>query len=110
MWKALTGTAMVGVSNIRWWSRQEVENEIALNFDSVPVLLQQLLDEGVGDATTRKMLDIYQADPLRLEVSFAAGRVESLRKYGRALVDDIENRGLLPNVDAVIPSSAAPRS
>ncbi|KAK3233173.1 hypothetical protein CYMTET_56513 [Cymbomonas tetramitiformis] len=128
MWKALTGTAMVGFSNIRWWSRQEVENEIALNFDSVPALLQRLLDEGVGDATTRKMLDIYQADPLRLEVSFAAGydgltnllattyalegdrleillvyrRVESLRKYGRALVDDIENRGLLPNVDAVI--------
>ncbi|KAK3272857.1 hypothetical protein CYMTET_18867, partial [Cymbomonas tetramitiformis] len=119
---------MVGFFNIRWWSRQEVENEIALNFDSVPVLLQQLLDEGVGDATTREMLDIYQADPLRLEVSFAAGydgltnllattyamegdrleillvyrRVESLRTYGRALVDDIENRGLLPNVDAVI--------
>eukprot|EP00854_Cymbomonas_tetramitiformis_P003509 gene3509-4413_t len=129
MWKALTGTAaMVGFSNIRWWSRQEVENEIALHFNSVPVLLQQLLDEGVGDATTRNMLGIFHADPLRLEVSFAAGydgltdllattyamegdrlgillvymRVESLRKYGRALVDDIENRGLLLNVDAVI--------
>ncbi|KAK3260644.1 hypothetical protein CYMTET_30410 [Cymbomonas tetramitiformis] len=113
MWKALTGTAMVGFSNIRWCSRQEVENEIALHFNSVHVLLQQLLDEGVGDATTRKMLDIFHADPLRLEVSFAAGsggltdllattyamegdrleillvyrRVESLREYGRALVD-----------------------
>ncbi|KAK3257641.1 hypothetical protein CYMTET_33283 [Cymbomonas tetramitiformis] len=73
LWKSLTSQAMVGFSNIRWWSRQEVENEICLNFGLLPSFLAQLESDGVGDATTKKMASVYAKDPLRLEVSFAAG-------------------------------------
>ncbi|KAK3246614.1 hypothetical protein CYMTET_43856 [Cymbomonas tetramitiformis] len=133
MWKSLTQHAMVGYSTIRWWSRQEVENEISENWHHVPNFLHQLEDEGVGDATTRRMLEIYAANPLLLEVSFAAGydgtaqllrttyemegdrleillvfrRVEAVRAFGRSLGDP-DNRGILPNVDAVIRRAMVP--
>ncbi|KAK3282981.1 hypothetical protein CYMTET_9304 [Cymbomonas tetramitiformis] len=70
----------------------------------------------LGDATTRKMRTLYEADPLLLEVSFAAGyggtlamlkttyelegdrleihlvyrREEALRAFGRSLLDELE--------------------
>ncbi|KAK3258528.1 hypothetical protein CYMTET_32430 [Cymbomonas tetramitiformis] len=106
-----------------------------LNFHLLPTFLQQLEIEEVGDATTRKMRAIYDSDPIGLEVSFAAGydgtlsllkttyelegdrleillvfrRIEALRSFGRSLRGDVENRGLLPNVDAVIRRSLVPK-
>eukprot|EP00854_Cymbomonas_tetramitiformis_P032151 gene32151-40665_t len=124
----MTEGSLVSFSNIRWWSKQEVENGIAENFSLLLPFLLRLEADGIGDATTKKMLAIYRKDPILLQVSFAAGldgvlnllkttyelegdrleillvfrRVESLRAYGRRLQDDDENRGLLPNVDAVV--------
>ncbi|KAK3258675.1 hypothetical protein CYMTET_32288 [Cymbomonas tetramitiformis] len=128
LWSKMTEGSLVSFSNIRWWSKQEVENGIAENFSLLLPFLLRLEADGIGDATTKKMLAIYRKDPILLQVSFAAGldgvlnllkttyelegdrleillvfrRVESLRAYGRRLQDDDENRGLLPNVDAVV--------
>ncbi|KAK3273204.1 hypothetical protein CYMTET_18543 [Cymbomonas tetramitiformis] len=125
---------MVGFSNVRWWSRQEVENGICENFGDLHAFLQELESDGVGDATTRKMQALHQVDPLLLQVSFAAGydgtlsmlkttyemegdrleillvyrRVEALRAFGRSLREDDANRGTLPNVDAVIRRAMTP--
>ncbi|KAK3274196.1 hypothetical protein CYMTET_17609 [Cymbomonas tetramitiformis] len=66
LWKSFTNSAMVGFSNVRWWSRQEVENEICLNFGDLPAFLTALDTQNVGDATTRKMRTLYEADPLLL--------------------------------------------
>ena len=135
IWKSLIGEAMKGFSNTRWWSKEEVEVQIAMNFGQLREFLRRLDSEGVGDATTKKMIAIYEADPLLLELSFAAmldgaerlvsvtgemegerleilllySRMEGLRSFGRALRDDEENRGLLPNVDALIKRTLKPK-
>ncbi|KAK3247415.1 hypothetical protein CYMTET_43083 [Cymbomonas tetramitiformis] len=134
LWKELTGTTLVSFSNTRWWSKQEVANSIAINFGLLPRFLEQLSARGIGDATTKKMIALHRNDPLKLQVGFAAGldglmlmlsttyelegdrleillafrRIEALRAYGRQLVSDSENRGLLPNVDALIRRSLEP--
>ena len=36
-------------------------------------------------------------------------RVEELREYGRKLRSDTENRGLLPNIDAVVRRALEPK-
>ena len=72
IWKDMIGTAMVGFSTIRWWSKAEVQNEIAVNFGQLLSFLRRLDTEGIGDATAKKMLEIYHAGPLWLELSFAA--------------------------------------
>ena len=46
--------------------------QIAMNFGQLREFLRRLDSEGVGDATTKKMIAIYEADPLLLELSFAA--------------------------------------
>ncbi|KAK3279677.1 hypothetical protein CYMTET_12447 [Cymbomonas tetramitiformis] len=130
----MTNRALVSFSNTRWWSKQEVENNIALNFGQLSRFLELLDSRGIGDATTKKLLSIYKSDPLKLKVSFAAGldgllsmlkttyelegdrleivlafrRIETLRAYGRQLLSVSENRGLLPNVDVVIRMSLEP--
>ncbi|KAK3280462.1 hypothetical protein CYMTET_11697 [Cymbomonas tetramitiformis] len=134
LWKQKTRTTLASFSNTRWWSRQEVENNITLHFGLLPEFLEELESRGIGDATTKKMLSIYRRDPLQLEVFFAAGydglmrmlqttynlegdrlaillafrQVESLRAYGSQLAFDNEKRGLLPNTDAVIRRALEP--
>jgi hypothetical protein len=133
----MIGTAMVGYSTIRWWSKAEVQNEIALNYGQLLPFLLRLDRDDIGDATTKKMIAILRADPLWLELSFAASldggqrlvsatgemegdrleilllarRVEALRSFGRALQSDdaVDNRGLLPCVDACIRRSIEAR-
>jgi hypothetical protein len=126
---------MKSFSNTRWWSKEEVEVQIARNFGQLRAFLRRLDNEGVGDATTKKMIAIFDADPLLLELSFAAildgaerlvsvtgemqgehleilllfSRMEGLREFGRKLRDDEENRGLLPNVDALVRRALEPK-
>ena len=135
IWKEQIGTAMIGYSTIRWWSKAEVQNEIAVNYGLLEPFLMRLDSGGIGDATTKKMLAILRADPLWLELSFCASldggqrlvsatgemegdrleillvarRIEALRAFGRALQKDDENRGLLPGVDACIRRSIEAR-
>ncbi|KAK3249423.1 hypothetical protein CYMTET_41149 [Cymbomonas tetramitiformis] len=114
---------MVGFSNVRWWSRQEVENGICENFGDLHAFLQELESDGVGDATTRKikvsfaagydgtlsmLKTTYEMEGDRLEILLVYRRVEALRAFGRSLREDDANRGTLPNVDAVIRRAMTP--
>ena len=124
-WKSIVGEGMKGFSNIRWHSKAEIVVEIGKNFGSVPSFLLTLLELGIGDATTNKMIGIYERDPLLLELSVAAymdiellisttyemegerleillvySRVERLRELGRRIKS--RGRGVLVNVEAVI--------
>jgi hypothetical protein len=131
LFSSLIGVAMKQFSTIRWYSKMEVIIQIGENFGMVPGFLQQLLDLGIGDATSNKMMDIYKRDPLWLQLSIAAhmdmekimttcfemegerleilllhSRIEALRQFGASLRDDATNRGVLHNVDALIRRNA----
>lgn len=62
---------MKGFSNIRWFSREEVCNELATHFASLPGFIDNLLEDEVGDVLTKKMKAIICAhgDALELELA-----------------------------------------
>jgi hypothetical protein len=124
-WKLIVGEGMKGYSNIRWHSKGEIIIEISKHFAALPDFLAKLLELGIGDATTNKMIAIYERDPLVLEVSMAAHRdiellisttyemegerleillvykrVELLRDLGRRITS--RARGVLVNVENAI--------
>jgi hypothetical protein len=124
-WKSIVGEGMKGYSNIRWHSKGEIIIEICKHFTSLPDFLAKLLELGIGDATTTKMISIYERNPLLLELSMAAhmdiellisttyemegerleillvySRVECLRALGSRIKS--RARGILLNVESAI--------
>ena len=60
-----------GTLQIRWCSRDEVQNEIARNFGALPGFLQTLVDREIGDALPKKMLKLYDENTKTLEAELA---------------------------------------
>ena len=71
-WKAILGVPVVSFSKVRWWSRWEIMNQIGMNFGSVPDFLAGLDADDIGDATTRKMLEVLTNQRAELELELAA--------------------------------------
>ena len=71
-WKAIIDGAVAGFSKVRWWSRWEIMNEIAINFGAVPDFLASLDADNIGDATTKKMVDLLRNHSPQLELELAA--------------------------------------
>ena len=53
------GVAMKHYSSVRWWSRWELMEQLALNFGSMGKLLTLLVQRSIGDATTKALVSIY---------------------------------------------------
>jgi hypothetical protein len=125
LWHSMIGESVKGFSNVRWYCRAEIMMQIAQHFDKVPKLLDELLEREIGDATTKKMLEIYATSLAELKVSLAAildmrrlvattyelegdrleillayERIEALRNFGRRVARG--DAGSLPNVDALL--------
>ncbi|KAL1526815.1 hypothetical protein AB1Y20_015507 [Prymnesium parvum] len=62
---------MKGFSNIRWFSREQVCNEIALNFSAVTNYVEKLLADEIGDALPKKMNEILKTRAANLELELA---------------------------------------
>lgn len=71
LWKEVTGGTMKGFSTIRWFSREEAYNELALNFASLPNYVDNLLSDEIGDALTQKMKSILSRNGEALELELA---------------------------------------
>jgi len=122
----MIGEAVKGFSNVRWYCRAEIMMQIAMHFDKVPAFLNELVEREICDATTTRMLALYEDSEAELRLAFAAmldmrplvattyelegdrleilvayERIEVLRSLGRRLGE----AGTLPNVDAVLRSS-----
>lgn len=123
-WQAILGKGMSSYSKVRWWSRWEMMQELALNFGALPDFLMSLENDGIGDATTKKMLDIltnqrqelelelavvisyerlclatYRMEGDRLELLLVYSTIETLRQFGRDLGKDASD---LPSVAALL--------
>lgn len=122
-WKELIGGSVVGYSTTRWYSRAEIEIQLALNFGLLRTALDRFEEREYGDAHTRALRRIYNENNAQLELEFAAmldqqrlvaatyalegdrleilaayDTIEALRAYGRSLGED----GTLVNADAVM--------
>ena len=127
LWLEKSGQAMEGYSPIRWHSKAMVEMQLGENFAVLPDFLLELVADGIGDATTKTMLEIYTDDPLNLELQIAAvmdlkkivsttyelegerleillafRRLESLRALGRSIKDPMQARSVLRNASALV--------
>jgi len=71
-WQAILGGSMASYSKVRWWSRWDIMNEIATNFGAIPPFIASLDADGIGDATTQKMLDVVTNRRSTLELELAA--------------------------------------
>lgn len=62
---------MKGFSNIRWFSREEVCNELAMNYAVLPNFVEQLLNDEIGEALPKRMHEILltSADKLQAELA-----------------------------------------
>lgn len=71
LWRTMIGSSMKGFSTIRWFSREEVCNELAENYGSLQDFMEQLIEDEIGDAHPRKMASILanQKEELRLELA-----------------------------------------
>ena len=123
-WSAILGKAVSGYSKVRWWSRWEIMQELALNFGSLLQFVTDLDRDNIGDATTKKMLTIltnqskelelelaavmsceqlckatYRMEGDRLELLLVHRTVEELRQFGKSLGKDASN---LPSVTALL--------
>lgn len=127
-WEAILGHGCATFSKVRWWSRWDVMQEIALNFGALPDFLRSLAENDIGDATTSKMQEIimnnnqelklqlaavmscerlynatYRLEGDRLELLLVHRTIESLRTFGIHLGHDPAD---LPSVAALIRQSA----
>ncbi|KAG8458651.1 hypothetical protein KFE25_008448 [Diacronema lutheri] len=125
LWHSTIGESVKGFSSVRWYCRAEIMMQIAQHFDKVPKLLEELREREIGEATTKKMLEIYATSLAELKVSLAAildmrrliattyelegdrleillayERIEALRSLGRRVARG--DAGSLPNVDALL--------
>ena len=123
-WAAILGHSVSSYSTVRWWSRWDIYQEIALNFGAVPQFLADLDRDSIGDATTKKMLAVinnkrkelelelaavlscerlynatYRLEGDRLELLLVYRTIEELREFGRTLGQDSSN---LPSVAALL--------
>jgi hypothetical protein len=123
-WEAILGKGCSKYSKVRWWSRWEIMQEIATNFGALPNFLADLDNNNIGDATTKKMIEILtnQKDALELELAAVMScerlctatyrlegdglelllthrTIEALRMFGRTIGTDASN---LPNVAALL--------
>lgn len=123
IWAALIGEAVEGFSEIRWWCKAMIMMQIARAFPKLKLFLDKLVQENVGDATTKTMLEIYANNTVKLKVQLAAmldmrkvvsithilegdgavilqafPLVEEIRNLGNSLTQV----GSLPNVEAVL--------
>ena len=62
LWKNRTGTAVLSLSETRWWSKWEVANQLMNLFGDVRPFLDDAEEEDVGHATRTKMQAILD-DP-----------------------------------------------
>lgn len=129
LWRAAVAPQTVpGFSNVRWYSKAEIQFVLAENFHKIQPFLQDLDAHKYGDATRKKlhsffddpaqakmlrlqlaaMLDFrpvvkttYELEGDRLEILLVYERIERLRALGRAMAND-GAKGVLPNVDAAL--------
>lgn len=125
-WASLVHPAKVpGYSKVRWYSKAEIQFVQAENAHQLAPFMRILQQRGIGDATTRKMVEIlqsqgtqlmlelagmldirslvrttYELEGDRLEVLLLYSRIETLRSLGRSLRANAD--GILPNADAVL--------
>ena len=71
-WKSIIDGPVPGFSKVRWWSRWEIMKQVAENFSQLPAFLNSLDDDDIGDATTKKMLDVLNNNKDALELELAA--------------------------------------
>lgn len=71
LWKEQIGSAMKGFSNIRWFSREEVCNELAENFACLSGYIDTLLEDEIGDALPKKMHEILSKQGKELQAELA---------------------------------------
>ena len=125
-WQAILGKCVSSYSTVRWWSRWEIMEELALNFGALPQFLTDLSNDGIGDATTKKMLNMvkhqhkelelelaavlscerlcratYRMEGDRLEMLLVYRNIEELREFGRSLRIS-QNSSNLPSVAALL--------
>ena len=123
-WEAILGKGCSKYSKVRWWSRWEIMQEIATNFGALPNFLADLDNNDIGEATTKKMIEILTNQKNELELELAAvmscerlctatyrlegdglelllthSTIEALRDFGRTLGNDPSN---LPSVAALL--------
>ena len=127
-WAAIVGGSVPSYSKVRWWSRWEIMQQIALNFGALPQFLADLDRDGIGDATTKKMLDVvtnqraalelelaavlscericsatYKGEGDRMELLLMWRIIEELRAFGRRLGQEASD---LPSVAALLRNTA----
>lgn len=128
IWKDIVAPTLVpGFSAVRWHSKAEIMFVIAQHFDKLEEFLQELDDLEYGDATRKKLRQIYTNSKKELQLQLAAildlkpivketydlegdrleillvyPRVEALRKLGES-IKRYED-GVLPNVQALLRS------
>lgn len=133
LWRETVAPQRVpGFSNTRWYAKAEIEFVIAENFNRLTGFMQRLEEYGYGEASRRKlqsilsdqqtatelklqlaaMLDIrrlvrttYELEGERLELLLVYHRIEELRAFGRALIED-EGGTVLPNLDGALRAAA----
>lgn len=126
LWKEMVApTRVPGFSNVRWYAKAEIMFVLATHFDKLSDFLDELDEYDYGDATRRKMRDIfenqrsdlqlqltgmldlrplvkttYELEGDRLEILLVYRRVQGLRELGESIkhYDD----GCLPNVQALL--------
>lgn len=127
-WKQLLGGSMKGFSTIRWFSREELCNELAVNFGLLPSFVESLVADEIGDAHTKKMHEILrtQGDVMQLELActldakptiatcyslegdglcilLARRKLDELISWGTSIGDRAES---MPNVAALLRARA----
>lgn len=130
LWRdTVAPTTVPGFSNVRWWSKAEIQMVLAQHCHELKPFIALLQARGIGQATTTKMANIlqskyedltlelaaildvrhlvkttYDLEGDRLEILVAYERLESLRSFGRQLARNED--GMLPNVDSLLRSRA----
>jgi hypothetical protein len=60
LWKELIGKVAQGFSNVRWYCTAEIAMQISKHYHLLGTFLEKLEFQGIGQATTTKMMDIYK--------------------------------------------------
>lgn len=130
LWRAAVSPEQVpGYSAVRWHAAAEIQFVMARNFEKLDGFLQSLDEHGYGDATRKRLHEIfdpacsrltlklqlaavldmevlvkttYELEGDRVELLLVYNRIERLRRLGEVLSKGGE--GVLPNVDAVLRS------
>lgn len=71
LWRERLGGSMKGFSTIRWFSREELCNELAKNFSLLPDFVDELIHDEIGDAHPKKMAEILRTSSKTLQLELA---------------------------------------